>query len=164
MKLTDLLTFLIVAGAALLLSACGKSDASASAAPTVDGVRTVAISADDAMKFSLTEIRARAGEKIRVTLTNAGRMPKQAMGHNWVLLTPRDDAAVMAFAASAAAKMPEYLPDDRSAVLAHTKVLGGGESDTIEVTAPAQPGEYPFVCTFPGHAALMKGKLVVTAN
>lgn len=157
----------LILGAAALLSGCGKSEAPASpsaAAPAAGGVRTIEITASDAMKYSLTEIRVRAGEKFQLKLTNIGQMPKTAMGHNWVLLKPMDDAAVMAFAMSGAAKMPVYLPDDLSAVLAHTKILGGGESDTIEVTAPAQPGDYPFICTFPGHAALMKGKLVVAAN
>ncbi|AOS43321.1 Azurin precursor [Lacunisphaera limnophila] len=151
----------LVAGASLLFTGCGKSEAPAPSAAPADGVRTIEITANDTMKFNLTEIRAQPGEKLRVALTNLGRMPKQAMGHNWVLLTPRDDAAVLAFAASAAARMPDYLPDDKSAVLAHTRILGGGESDTIEFTVPAQPGEYPFLCTFPGHAALMKGKLIV---
>jgi azurin len=154
----------LILGVAALLSGCGKSDAPAAAAPAADGVRTVEITASDAMKYSVTEIRVRVGEKFRLKLTNLGQMPKTAMGHNWVLLKPMDDAAVLAFAGSAAAKMPEYLPDDRSAILAHTKILGGGESDTIEVTAPTQPGGYPYACTFPGHAALMKGKLVVSAN
>ncbi len=166
MKSISSLFLPLVAACALLLSGCGKSETPAaptSAAPAADGVRTIAITADDSMKFSVTEIRAKPGEKLRVTLQNVGRMPKQAMGHNWVLLTPRDDAAVLAFAASAAGKMPEYLPDDRSAVLAHTKILGGGESDSIEVTVPAEPGTYPFLCTFPGHAALMKGRLIVAA-
>lgn len=166
MKSISSLFLPLIAASALLLSGCGKSETPAApttAAPAADGVRTIAITADDSMKFSVTEIRAKPGEKLRVTLQNVGRMPKQAMGHNWVLLTPRDDSAVLAFAASAAGKMPEYLPDDRSAVLAHTKILGGGESDSIEVTAPAEPGSYPFLCTFPGHAALMKGRLIVAA-
>lgn len=158
------LLFLATA-AALTLAGCGKSDnaapAATTAAPAAAGGRTVEITANDAMKYSVAEIRVRPGEKFRVVLTNIGRMPKQAMAHNWVLLRPMDDAAAMAFAAAAAGKMPDYLPDDRAAVLAHTKLLGGGESDTIEVTAPAAPGEYPFLCTFPGHAALMKGKLIV---
>lgn len=163
MNLPTRFLLVLAAGSSLLFTGCGKSEApatSAAAAP-VDGVRTVAITANDAMKYDVTEIRAQPGEKLRVKLTNTGRMPKQAMGHNWVLLTPMDDAAVMAFAGAAATKMPEYLPEDKSAVLAHTKILGGGESDTIEFIAPTASGVYPFVCTFPGHAALMKGKLIV---
>lgn len=156
---------ILAAAAALALAGCGKSDAPAAAAAparAADGALVVEITANDAMKYSLTEIRAQPGEKIRVSLTNIGRMPKQAMGHNWVLLKPMTDAEIMAFATAAASILPEHLPADLSAVLAHTKMLGGGESDTVTFTAPTEPGSYPFLCTFPGHAALMKGKLIVS--
>jgi azurin len=166
MKLHQLLTLFTVAGGALLFAGCGKSTAPAAgaapaAAPAADGVRTVAITADDAMKFSVTEIRAQPGEKLRVSLKNVGRMPKQAMGHNWVLLVPLPDNEVLALAQGAAARAPDYIPADAAKILAHTRLLGPNESDTIEFAAPAAPGEYPFVCTFPGHAALMRGKLIV---
>lgn len=165
MNLLQLLTLSSVVGGALLLAGCGKSEAPAgtapAAAPAADGVRNVAITADDTMKFSVTEIRAQPGEKLRVSLKNVGRMPKQAMGHNWVLLVPLPDNEVLALAQAAAARVPEYLPADAAKVLAHTRLLGPNESDTIEITAPATPGEYPFVCTFPGHVALMRGKLIV---
>jgi azurin len=157
----------LVAGAALLLAGCGKSEAPAAAvpaavqAPAADGIKTVSLTADDTMKFSVTEIRAVAGEKLRVTFKNVGRMPKQAMGHNWVLLVPMADNEVLALAQGAAARAPEYVPADATKIIVHTKLLGPNESDTVEFTAPAAPGDYPFVCTFPGHAALMKGKLIV---
>ena len=113
------------------------------------------------MQFNVTEIRAKAGEEIRIVFTNIGKMPKQAMSHNWVLLKPMDLSAFNAWAMSAATKAPAYLPDDKSAILTSTKMLGPGESDTIEFTAPSQAGKYPFLCTFPGHFAIMKGKLIV---
>lgn len=165
MKAQSTLFLPFFAAAALLLSACGKSEAPAAApaaVPAAGGVKTVSITADDTMKFSLTEIRAQAGEKVRVTFKNVGRMPKQAMGHNWMLLVPMADGEVLALAQAAAARAPEYLPADTAKIIAHTKLLGPNESDTVEFTAPAAPGDYPFVCTFPGHAALMKGKLIVT--
>ncbi len=164
MNLTHRLLLPLFAGAAVLLGACGKSNApvaATTASVATDGVRTIELTANDAMKFNVTEIRAQPGEKLRVSLTNLGHMPRQAMAHNWVLLRSMDDAAVLSFASAAASKMPDYLPDDRTAVLAHTKFLGGGETDTIEFSAPAQPGEYPYLCSFPGHAALMRGKLIV---
>ncbi len=166
MKAIPSLFLPLIAGAALLLAGCGKSEASAAgtapvATPAADGVKTVTITADDTMKFNVTEIRAQAGEKLRVTFKNVGRMPKQAMGHNWVLLLPMADNEVLALAQAAAARAPEYVPADATKILVHTKLLGPNESDTVEFTAPAAPGEYPFVCTFPGHAALMKGKLIV---
>lgn len=166
MKIQSTLVLPLVAGTALLLAGCGKSEAPAAAsavaaAPAAEGVKVVSITADDTMKFSVTEIRAVAGEKVRVTFKNVGRMPKQAMGHNWILLVPMVDNEVLALAQAAAARAPEYLPADAAKILAHTKLLGPNESDTVEFTAPATPGDYPFVCTFPGHAALMKGKLIV---
>ena len=57
---------------------------------------------------------------------------------------------------------PNYMPKDMSKVIAHnTKVLGPGESETVDFTAPTTPGEYPYICTFPGHFATMRGKLIV---
>jgi azurin len=44
--------------------------------------------------------------------------------------------------------------------VAHTKLIGGGESDTINFTI-TEPGTYDYICSFPGHLALMKGKLIV---
>lgn len=167
MKAIPSLLLPLLTGAALLLTGCGKSEApaagapAAAQAPAADGVKSVMITADDTMKFNVTEIRAQAGEKVRVTFKNLGRMPKQAMGHNWVLLVPMADSEVLALAQGAAARTPDYLPADAAKILAHTKLLGPNESDTVEFTAPAAPGEYPFVCTFPGHAALMRGKLIV---
>ena len=156
----------VFAGALLVLAGCGRSEppaATTAASPEApaDGKRVIVLTADDTMKFNLAEIHAKPGEALRITLKNTGRMPKQAMAHNWVLLQPMADSDFTAFAMAASGKAPDYLPADRAQVLAATKLLGAGESDTIEITAPATPGEYPFLCTFPGHFALMKGKLIV---
>ena len=48
-------------------------------------------------------------------------------------------------------------------MIAHTDMVGGGESSTITFTAPAA-GEYPYICSFPGHFGLMTGKLIVKAK
>ena len=82
------------------------------------------------------------------------------MGHNWALLTQDADMAAVGQAA-AVAEDNDYIPADMTdKFIAHTKMLGGGESDTIEFDAPA-PGTYTFMCTFPGHYALMQGKFIV---
>jgi azurin len=66
-----------------------------------------------------------------------------------------------AFATSALqAKANEYIPEGTEDVIAHTALIGGGEETTIEFTAPAA-GEYTFICSFPGHYALMNGKFIV---
>ncbi len=129
---------------------------SAAAAP-----RDVAITSNDAMQYNLKEIAAKPGETIRLTLKHVGKLPKTAMGHNWVLVKPMSAAEINAFGMACVTKAPAYLPDDRSAVLAHTKIIGGGESDTVTFTVPSAPGDYPFLCTFPGHYAMMKGVLKV---
>jgi len=101
-----------------------------------DGGKVV-IHAGDQMRFDVTTLSASPGEKLTVTLINSGTLPKVAMAHNWVL--------------------PEMAP----AVIASTKLLGPGESDTVTFTAPAA-GVYDYVCSFPGHAlAGMRGTLTV---
>lgn len=123
--------------------------------------RVIEITGNDQMKYSINEITAKPGESLEVVLTNVGQLPKAAMSHNWVLLKPMTDAEIATFASSAMTKAPDYIPDDTSSIIAHTKTLGSKETDKVDFTAPTKPGEYPFICTFPGHYALMHGKLIV---
>lgn len=159
-------TSLLLIAALLALAGCGEkktaptADAAAVAAPAAG--RLVEITGDDTMRFNVSTIDARAGESLSVRLTNIGKMPKQAMAHNWVLLQPVSEADFNAFGIAAGSAAPTYIPADKAAlVITHTKVLGPGESDTVSFKAPEKAGEYPFLCTFPGHFALMKGKLIV---
>ena len=126
------------------------------------GNEPTAISATDQMKFDVTDMTAKVGQKVTITLTNDGSLPKTAMAHNLVVLKPGTDA--MAFAASAGQRAAnDYIPDDAQAanMVAHTKLLGPGEDDTISFT-PTAPGIYEYICTFPAHAAAgMRGKIVV---
>lgn len=119
----------------------------------------IVIEGNDQMKFNLSEINVKEGDTIVLTLKHVGKLPKAAMGHNWVLLASGTD--VKDFATTAIrARANEYIPEEGDAVLAHTALIGGGEETTIEFVAPAA-GEYDFICSFPGHYALMKGKLIV---
>ena len=91
---------------------------------------------------------------------NIGKLPKVAMGHNVVILKKGVNVAVFC---TEAIKFPTegYFPKTKKDdVIATTKLLGPDESDTVFFTAPA-PGVYDYVCTFPGHFALMKGKMTV---
>ncbi len=81
------------------------------------------------------------------------------MGHDWVLLKPGTKIPEFATEASKFADNG-YIPKDTKDVIAHTDVIGGGEETTIEFTAPAK-GTYDFICSFPGHYALMHGKFIV---
>ncbi len=134
--------------------------AQADVVATPDEQGLVHVTANDQMRFSANRINAKAGEKIRIELKNVGSLPKEAMGHNLVVL--KADADVTAFGTKAmAAKATNYIPADAAdQIVAHTKLLGPGETDVIEI-ASLTPGAYPFVCSFPGHLALMKGVLVV---
>ena len=135
--------------------------AMASAAPA-DGRRSIKIGADDAMKFSVQRIEAKPGERLQVVLTAQGAMSKSEMAHNWVLLDSgaKVDGFIMA---AAMARSTEYIPASKQAqILAATALVGAGETASIDFQAPDEPGEYVFVCTFPGHyAGGMKGVLVV---
>jgi azurin len=114
------------------------------------------------MKFNIVEVRAKPGEALAVTLKNQGTMPKFSMGHNWVLLTEGVDIVAFANDAGMAAKT-DYVPTAyRDRIIASTKLLGPGESDTVIFYAPTKPGRYVFICSFPGHFQVgMKGELIV---
>lgn len=123
-------------------------------------VAELTIKGGDDMKYDLTTLKVKAGQKVKLTLVHSGKIPKESMGHNWVLL--KNGVSEADFSAKAlSAKDNDYIPAASSGdVIAHTKMIGGGESTTIEFTAPAR-GAYSYICTFPGHSALMKGKLIV---
>lgn len=123
-------------------------------------VKEITIKGGDDMKFDVTSINATAGQTIKLTLTHSGKLPKASMGHNLVIL--KSGVNVEEFATKAmAARDNDYIPASASGdIVAHTSLVGGGESSTIEFTAPDR-GVYEFICTFPGHSAMMKGKLIV---
>ena len=136
--------------------------AAPTAAPAVHDGRAVEINANDQMKFDVLEIRAKAGERLSVTLANKGTMPKFSMGHNWVLLALGVNVDTFV-AAATEAPATDYIPAlSQANILASTKLLGPNERDTVTFAAPSTPGQYPFLCSFPGHYQLgMKGVLIV---
>ena len=139
-----------------------SSSSAAPAAGVHDG-RAIEITGNDTMKFSVTEIKAKPGEKLSVTLVNIGTTPKFSMGHNWVLLTTGVDIQPF-LVASAEAVTTEYVPQAayKDQILAATKLLGPKERDTVTFTAPTTPGRYEFLCSFPGHYQVgMRGVLIV---
>jgi azurin len=151
----------IVALLASVLSLTGCNSSTETAKSTLPPLEVV-INANDKMKYDITTIEAKAGQEVKLTLKNVGTMPKQSMGHNWALLQLNTDAAKFVEAGFASASTDYVAPELASKVIAKTKILGPGESETITFTAPAIPSRYDFLCTFPGHfAAGMKGVLVV---
>ncbi len=120
----------------------------------------LALAGTDAMQFDKKELKVKAGETVVLTLKHTGKLAKAAMGHNFVLLAQGTDVA--AFGAKAAqARDTEYIPkSEASKIIAHTNMIGGGETTTVEFKAPKK-GTYTYICSFPGHYALMQGKLIV---
>jgi azurin len=125
--------------------------------------RPIEVSVNDSMKFNVTEIRAKAGERLSVTLVNTGTMPKFSMGHNWVVLAAGVNSEAFVLAA-AEAPLNDYLaPAKKSEVVAATKLLGPGERDTVTFVVPSAPGRYTYLCSFPGHFQIgARGVLIVS--
>ncbi|WP_200391566.1 plastocyanin/azurin family copper-binding protein [Roseibacillus ishigakijimensis] len=137
----------------------------AAAAEVKAADQQVTIAGDDTMKFDTAEFTVKEGETVALTFKNVGKLPKIAMGHNIVILQPGTEPMSFA-AASMVNKDTTGLPKDEALlakVVASTKMLGPGEEASVTFTAPA-PGEYPYICSFPGHAALMKGVMKVEAK
>ena len=144
------------AGAALLitaLTACGGG---------AEKPAVFELTGNDQMQFSAKTFQCGVG-KLTINFKNAGTLPKEAMGHNVVVLKPGSDPVKWALGLmEKGAKIEnDYLPEAaRGDVLGHTKILGPGESETLEIEFK-EPGKYPYVCTFAGHATMMNGVITV---
>ena len=114
------------------------------------------------LRYSKEHLRVSPGESVTVKLVNKSHLPASAMAHNWVLLKHGADADAFDNAAQNA-PANDYFPKARAdQTIAHTDMVAGGKSDTVTFTAPDKPGDYTYICTFPGHfAAGMKGVLTV---
>lgn len=164
---------LAVVTAFTLFAACSKAPETVeqpktlatASQPTADaslGEKKVEITGNDQMKFDVATIEAKPSQKVSVTLKNVGTMPKMSMGHNWVLLQQGVDPAKFVEASQMHMANEYIAPEMKDKVLAHTKLLGPGESDTVTFVAPSTPGDYVYICSFPGHFAIgMKGVLKV---
>ena len=107
------------------------------------------------MKYDKTLVSVKAGKKVIISFENP-----DFMQHNLVIIMPGTLQKV-GEAADALARNPkggqtDYVPQMKE-VLYSTKLLNPGESFTLQFTAPTKPGDYPFVCTFPGHWRIMNG-------
>ncbi|MFB6371802.1 MAG: plastocyanin/azurin family copper-binding protein [Bradymonadaceae bacterium] len=111
------------------------------------------------MKYATTELEAKAGSTVKVVFKNTA--DSSAMHHNFTLLKP--DANITSVGAAAAKAGPDngYIPD-HEAILANTDMAEPGESQSVTFTVPSEPGDYPYICLYPGHYTQMQGTLTVT--
>jgi azurin len=134
------------------------------AAPVLAATCEADLEANDAMQFNKQSLAVPAScKKFTVKLKHVGKLPKTAMGHNWVLTKAADAQGVAADGIGAGVDKA-YVKAGDTRVIAHTKVIGGGESDAVSFdVAKLKAGEnYAWFCSFPGHAGIMKGTLAVT--
>jgi azurin len=129
---------------------------------SVWGQREIKIEGHDNLRFTVETIKASPGEKLKITLKTVTNMDKSQMAHNWVLLKQGTDALNLV---TKGLQHPEndYIPPSlEGQIIVHTKMLGGGETDSIIFTVPEKKGKYEYICTFRAHyQAGMKGHLIV---
>lgn len=121
------------------------------------------IESNDAMQYNVNSIVVPAScTDFKITLKHVGKMPVAAMGHN-VVITTSDDMQEVVADGMAAGLAENYVKPGDDDVIAHTKMIGGGETTSVSfpVSKIQGGGPYKFFCSFPGHAALMNGTIAV---
>jgi azurin len=122
---------------------------------TVD--QTVSLQGEEGLKFSATHFDVRAGARVRLDFANASDML-----HNIVIVRPGTASRVgdASLNLGLDGTRLDYVPQV-SDVLFHTAIVAPQHSETIYFEAPTTPGDYPYLCSFPGHALLMQGTMRV---
>ncbi|MDA7906336.1 c-type cytochrome [Mariniblastus sp.] len=126
-------------------------------------VRVILIhTVEEEMRYDVPWFAVQAGTDIQIILKN-----EDLMAHNLVITMPE---ALQTVALQAAAEGPtigpsgkQYVPDS-SDVLFGTEMVSAETQTRVTFRAPSTPGEYPYVCTFPGHWMRMYGVMVVVEN
>lgn len=121
--------------------------------------RAIRLQATTGLQYAQTMLEARAGERLSLTFDNPDVVP-----HNWVLGAPGSSQLIFDRAnrmiAEPGALARHYVPD-LPEVLVYTRMVEPANSTTIHFHAPDLPGDYPYLCTFPGHGMVMRGILQV---
>jgi uncharacterized cupredoxin-like copper-binding protein len=124
-------------------------------------VSTIELNVGDNMRYMPALIQAHAGQRVRIVVKGVGKLA--ALGHNFVLL--KKDTAPKAFvdkASKATEDTGSIPPGMNDQAIVASVLVRPGESAEVTFDAPLEPGEYTFVCSFPGHFGLgMKGQLIV---
>ncbi|MBD1551779.1 azurin [Pseudomonas typographi] len=119
------------------------------------------VDSTDIMTFDTDHIEvSKQCTTFTVHLTHSGGLPVQVMGHNWVL-SKSSDAQPVSIDGMEAGFAHNYLKPDDARVIAHTKLIGAGEEDSVTFNVRAlDPAEqYTFFCSYPAHISRMKGTL-----
>ena len=131
------------------------------AAPAMAADCAVTVEGNDQMQFNVKNIEVpKSCKTYTITLNHVGKMPKSSMGHN-IVLTAAADATATAADGMKAGAAADYVKAGDTRVIAHSKVIGGGESTdmVIDVSKLKAGTDYTYFCSFPGHSFIMKGAL-----
>jgi azurin len=123
----------------------------------------VTVDSTDQMSFDTKDISIdKSCKTFTVELKHSGSLPKNVMGHNWVL-SKTADMQPIATDGLAAGIDKNYLKEGDERIIAHTKIIGAGETDsvTFDVSKLAAGESYGFFCSFPGHISMMKGTVTL---
>lgn len=152
--LRSLFTLLLLTG----LAAFGAQAALAGDAEP-EPLRVVIEPVGNQLLFEQDELSVEAGQQVTIVFKNTATSP--AMEHNVIVLNDNSDATINRVGQAAlSAAANEYIPED-DAVLAATPLAKPGDTVEVTFTAPSEPGQYSYICTFPGHYAMMRGTMTV---
>ena len=124
---------------------------------------SVTVDSTDQMSFNTKAIEIdKSCKQFTVNLTHSGNLPKNVMGHNLVISKEADMQPIATDGLGAGIEK-SYLKEGDARVIAHTKIIGAGEKDsvTFDVSKLAEGEKYGFFCSFPGHISMMKGTVTV---
>lgn len=116
-----------------------------------DDVRTIEVSGLDNMRYDKEVIEAQPGEELRIVFTTESDMPPEAMQHNLVVMTLEADIDDFAMASMMSPDDGYIAPERDDEYIARSEMVPGGETSEFTFTVPEEPGDYTYICTFPGH-------------
>ena len=119
--------------------------------------QSISMATEPGLQFDVKSVTVKAGSRVKLTFNNDDDMP-----HNLVIVRPGTADAIGTAALQLGVKGMNlgYIPEDVN-ILHHTQLLQPGVSESIYFIAPSEPGDYTYVCTYPGHYLIMRGVLKV---
>lgn len=152
-------SYLILAMSSLIIMGSCKKEKNNEKDKEIDPIDVTIVSGDD-MKYDKNSFDVKKGQVVNLTLNHKGKLPKEAMGHNFVVLKKGTDINDFAMEALKS-KATDYIPASHaSSIIGNTKLIGPGESASVSFQIDAT-GDYDYICTFPGHNGTEKGKVKV---
>ena len=121
----------------------------------------IKISGSDMMKYDITEITLNSScERTKISLTHAGKLPINVMGHNIVIVEESNFNKITQLINFSLGLDKGYLPDSKD-IIYISEMVGGGEKTVLDMDMSkfSNGKKYVFFCSFPGHWALMRGSI-----